>query len=86
MAHHKATLKDIKRNAVRNERNTQVKSRVKSSIRKVEESIEAGDKEAANQNLRNAQSEIMVAVRKGVLNKFASSRKISRLNKRVKAL
>ena len=86
MAHHKATIKDIQRNATRRARNAQVKSRVKTSIRKVEEAIAANDKDLANKALRDAQSEMMTAVKKGTLNKFASSRKISRLNSRIKAI
>ncbi len=86
MAHHTATLKDIKRNADRRDRNIQTKSRVKTSIRKLEEAITASDKPLAKECLRNVQSELMIAVRKGTLKKLSSSRKISRLDKRVKAI
>jgi len=55
-------------------------------VRRVEEAIEAGDKDAAKLALREAQPEIMRAAGKGLIHKNASARKVSRLSKRVKAL
>ena len=55
-------------------------------VRKVEEAIAAGDKDAANIALREAQPEIMRSALKGILHKNAASRKISRLSARIKTL
>ena len=60
--------------------------RVRTFVKKVETAIAAGDKDAANVALKAAQPEIMRGVTKGVLHRKTASRKVSRLNARVKAL
>ena len=55
-------------------------------LRKVEEAITSGDKEAATAALKAAQPELMRGVTKGVFHKNTASRKMSRLAARVKAL
>lgn len=72
----------VRRTAINKSRRT----RVRGFIRKVEEAIASGDLSSANDALRAAQSEIMRGVTKGILHKNTASRKISRLNARVKAL
>ncbi len=62
------------------------KTRIKTFVKKVEQAVAQGDQDAANGILRTAQSEIMRGVSKGVLHKNSASRKISRLNLRVKGL
>ncbi|WP_101067293.1 30S ribosomal protein S20 [Roseovarius salinarum] len=62
------------------------RSRIRTHIRKVEEAIKAGDKEAAMNALRAAQPELMRGVSKGVFHKNTAARKMSRLAARVKAL
>ena len=62
------------------------RSRIRSSIKIVEETIAGGDKGAAQAALKSAQPEIMRGVTKGVLHKNTASRKISRLSARIKAL
>lgn len=52
-------------------------------IRKVEEAIAAGDKQAASDALRSAQPEIMRASGRGIVHRNAASRKMSRLAARV---
>lgn len=61
-------------------------SRIRTYIRKVEEAIANGDKDAAADALKSAQPEIMRGATKGVLHKTTASRKVSRLAKRVKAI
>jgi len=78
----KATRVIERRTAVNKARRT----RMRSSWRKAEEAIAAGDPKAANEALRAAESETMRAVTKGVLHKNVGSRKVSRLTKRVAAL
>ncbi|WP_188791092.1 30S ribosomal protein S20 [Salipiger pallidus] len=62
------------------------RSRIRTYLRKVEEAIASGDKEAATTALRAAQPELMRGVTKGVFHKNTASRKVSRLASRVKAL
>ena len=86
MANHKSAKKRIIRNAKRAEINGARIGRIRTFIKKVESAITAGDKEAANSALRDAQPEIMRGVSRGVIHKNTASRKMSRLSARVKAL
>jgi len=61
-------------------------ARVRTHVRKVDEAIASGDKQAAVAALRAAQPELMRAASKGVLHKKTASRKVARLSARVKAL
>jgi len=61
-------------------------SRTKSSIRKVEEALAAGNKDAAKAALAAAEPVLMRSSQRGVVHKKAASRKVSRLAARVKAL
>jgi small subunit ribosomal protein S20 len=62
------------------------RSRIRTYLRRVEEAIAAGDKEAARAAFEKAQPELMRGVSKGVLHKNTAARKVSRLSQRVKAL
>ncbi len=86
MANTRSAKKMVRKIARRTEVNTARRSRMRTFIRKVEEAIASGDKAAAQNALREAQPEIMRAAGKGVLHKNTSSRKISRLSARVKAM
>jgi len=66
--------------------NTARRSRIRTFLRKVEEAIASGNKEAAVEALKTAQPELMRGVTKGVVHKNTASRKISRLASRVKAI
>jgi small subunit ribosomal protein S20 len=85
-----ANTKSAKKAARQAERRTLInkarRSRVRTYVRKVEEAIASGDKEAANEALRAAQPEIMRSASKGIIHKNTASRKISRLSARIKAL
>lgn len=86
MANHKSAKKRIIRNAKRAEINGARIGRIRTFIKKVESAISAGDKDAAQLALREAQPEIMRGVSRGVLHKNTASRKMSRLSARVKAV
>ena len=62
------------------------RTRMRSSWRSVEEAIARGDAKTAQNALKQAESETMRSVSKGVLHKNTGSRKVSRLAARVKAL
>jgi small subunit ribosomal protein S20 len=61
-------------------------SRVRSSVRKVEEAIAAGDRASAEAALKAAQPELARGAQKGVIHQNAASRKVSRLAQRIKKL
>jgi small subunit ribosomal protein S20 len=61
-------------------------SRLRSSVRKVEEAIVSGDKSAAEAALKAAEPDLMRGAQKGVVHKNSAARKVSRLSKRVKAI
>ena len=86
MANTKSAKKMVRKIATRTEVNKARRSRVRTFIRRVEEAIAGGDKDKANEALRQAQPEIMRAVTKGLIHKNTSSRKVSRLSARIKAM
>lgn len=86
MANHKSSKKRIIRNANRAVINGARLSRIRTFVKKVEMAIASGDVDAARAALREAQPELQRGVTRGVLHKNTVSRKISRLNARVKAL
>ena len=86
MANHSATKKSIRKTVTRTKNNKNIKSRVRTFIKKVEALIAEGNVEEANASLRVAQSEIMKAVSKGVFKLKTASRKVSRLNAKIKKL
>ena len=86
MANSPQAKKRAKQNDKRFAVNKARRSRIRTFLRKVEEAIASGDKEAATTALRPAQPEIMRGVTKGVYHKNTASRKVSRLAARVKAL
>jgi small subunit ribosomal protein S20 len=86
MANIASARKRIRQTIKRTARNKARKSRVHGAIRKVEEAVAGGNKEAALAAFRAAQPELMRAAGKGVLKANTISRKISRLSARVKAV
>ncbi len=86
MANTPQARKRIRRNARRAEINGSRMSRIRTFVKKVEAAIEGGDKETAQNALRDAQPELARGVARGVLHKNTASRKMSRLSKRVSAL
>jgi len=86
MANIASAQKRIRQTVKRTALNKARKSRVHGAIRKIEEAVSAGDKEAAQTAFRAAQPELQRAVTKGVLKANAVSRKLSRLSARVKAV
>ena len=86
MANIKSAKKAIRKIARQTEVNKARRSRMRSHVRKVEEAIAAGDKDAAAAALKAAQPEIMRSAQKGIFHKNTASRKISRMAQRVKAM
>lgn len=86
MANSPQSKKRARQNEKRFAVNKARRSRIRTYLRKVEEAIESGDKDAATAALRAAQPELMRGVTKGVYHKNTASRKMSRLTARVKAI
>lgn len=86
MANSPQAKKRARQNARRLEVNKARRSRIRTQLRRVEEAIASGDKDAAAQALKLAQPELMRGVTKGVYHKNTAARKMSRLAARVKAI
>ncbi len=86
MANTSSAKKAVRRDERKTATNISRRSRIRTFIKKVETAIATGDKDAANAALKDAQPELMRGVTRGVVNKNAASRKISRLSRRIKAI
>ncbi|WP_226624327.1 30S ribosomal protein S20 [Alloyangia pacifica] len=86
MANTPQSKKRARQNEKRYAVNKARRSRIRTYLRKVEEAIASGDKDAAAAALAAAQPELMRGVTKGVFHKNTASRKMSRLSSRVKSL
>ncbi|SHO54007.1 30S ribosomal protein S20 [Anaerocolumna xylanovorans] len=86
MANIKSAKKRILVNETKALRNKAIKSKVKTSIKKVDAAVAAGDKELAKTSLLAAISDISKATSKGVYHKNTAARKVSRLSKAVNTL
>jgi small subunit ribosomal protein S20 len=78
----KMTRKIAKRTAINRSR----RSRMRTFIKKVEEAIASGNRDAAVAALRAAEPEMMRAAQKGIVHKNTASRKVSRLAHRIQSL
>jgi len=86
LANHKSAMKRARQNIKRNERNRQQRSRLKTTLKQLEEAI-------AENNSEEAQSRLLVSVRlldkiasKGLIHKNKAARKKSNLTKKVNQL
>jgi small subunit ribosomal protein S20 len=86
MANTKSAKKAARQMVSRTEVNKNRRSAVKTTVRKVEEAIASGDKNAAAAALKAAQPSLARTAQKGVMHKKTASRKVSRLSSRVKAM
>ena len=86
MANTPQSKKRARQNEKRQAVNKTRRTRIRTHLRKVEEAIASGDKDAAANALKSAQPEIMRGVTKGILHKNTAARKMSRLSARVKAI
>lgn len=78
--------KRIRQTKRRTEVNIRRLNALRSSIRKVEAAITAGNKSAAEAALRVAEPQMMRGAGKGVVNRNTMSRKLSRLSRQIKKL
>lgn len=86
MANTPQAKKRARQNEARFQINKARRSRIRTFLRKTEEAIASGEKDAAAAALKALQPELMRGVSKGVFHKNTAARKMSRLSARVKAI
>ncbi|HZP08409.1 30S ribosomal protein S20 [Methyloceanibacter sp.] len=86
MANTKSAKKAVRQTVRRTAVNKARRSRMRSSVRKVEEAIASGDKAAAQAALKEAEPIMVRTAQKGVTHRKTASRKVSRLAKRIGAM
>jgi small subunit ribosomal protein S20 len=86
MANTKSARKATRVIARRTEVNKGRRSLLRNSMRKVEEAIQSGDRNAALSAFKAAEPVIMRAAQRGVVHKRNASRKVSRLAHRIAKL
>lgn len=86
MANTSSAKKAVRKIERRTEVNKSRRSRMKTTVRSVEEAITRGDREAAESALKAAEPILMRTAQKGVIHKNAAARKVSRLTQRIRAM
>lgn len=86
MAHHTAALKSIRQTAKRRARNIYRLTALRNACKEVENALNKNDAKEAAEALKKAQSTLAKGVKTGVIKAGNASRKVSRLNTRVKDL
>jgi small subunit ribosomal protein S20 len=86
MANTSSAKKAARQMVTRTARNKTRRTRMKSSVRSVEEAIASGDKAKATAALKAVEPVLARTAQKGVIHKKSASRKVSRLAARVKSM
>lgn len=84
MANHVSAEKRAAQNVKRAARNSADKNKIRTFVKKVEVALLAGDYAAAEAALKAAQPVLQKGAAKGIIEKKAASRKVSRLSARIK--
>ncbi|TMA82352.1 MAG: 30S ribosomal protein S20 [Deltaproteobacteria bacterium] len=86
MTKHPSAQKRHRQSIKRQVRNLAIRSRVRTFVKRVRESVDARNTAEATERLKSAARAIDKAVTKGVLHRNTASRKISRLTRAVRSL
>jgi len=86
MANHSSALKRARQTETRTATNRASKSHLRTELRRLRESLAAGDKAKAQETFRSTVSAIDKAIQKGVIHENTASRYKSRLSARLAAL
>jgi small subunit ribosomal protein S20 len=86
LANHKSSIKRIKQNEKKNERNKHVRSTLRTFIKRVREAVAVKDAAVAKEALVAAIPVIDAAASKGVIHSSNASRNVSRLTRLVNTL
>ena len=79
----KSGIKRHRQSLKRKERNTAVKSDLKTQLKKFDATVAEGDTTAVDNVLKETESKLMKAASKGVIHKKTAARRTSRLAKRI---
>lgn len=79
MANHKSALKRIKQNEKRQLRNKAVKTTIRKNVKKIRTAMSENSVDTAKATLKDVQSVIDKASKKGVIHRNTAARTISRL-------
>ncbi len=82
----KSGIKKHRQSLKKRDRNTAIKSDLKTQLKKFEEALKSKDAAVAQQVLKETEAKLRKAASKGVLKKETASRKVSRISKKVAAL
>jgi len=83
---HPSAVKRNRQNKTRNERNTMLRSALRTTIRRVTSAVSRNDVSAAQAELPVAVRALGKASTKGIIHKNQAARRISRLTRKVAAL
>jgi len=86
VANHASALKRARQDQKKRVQNRTHISAMRTAIKKVLNAVEAGDKETANSELRQATSMLDRAGRRHQIHPTQASRRVSRLNAKVKSI
>ena len=86
MANHKSAQKRSRQTIKKNEINSQVLSKIKSSINKFNELLKLNNKEELDKSLSLINSTLAKGAKKGLLKKEFVSRKLSSLSKKIRSI
>jgi len=86
MANHPSAAKRHRQTVTRAKVNTARSSRLRTFVKEVEIAIASGDKDKARAAFAAAQPELQRGAKRGIVHRRTASRKLSRLNARIKAL
>ena len=86
MANIASAKKRAKQSAKRRAHNAGLRSELRTMIKKVRKSIEAGDKKAAMAEFQSSQSRLDSITDKGIVHKNTAARQKSRLSMAIKAM
>lgn len=86
MANHASAKKRVRQTVKRTARNRQIRTYVRTCVKRVHAAVESGDNNAAKKALIEAISRIDGAVSKGIFHRKTGSRYISRLTHQVNGL
>jgi len=86
MANHFSALKRARQTEKRSARNRANRSRLRSALRELRETLAKGDKQTAEKSYRETVSALDKAIQKGVIHENTASRYKSRLSARLTAM
>jgi small subunit ribosomal protein S20 len=86
MANSAGSRKRARQAITRNKHNSQIRAKVRTFIKKVAHSIDAGNGKEAISGFKAMQKNVDQAVNKGLIHKNQAARKKSRLSAQIKAL